>query len=587
MIKIKKLLLLFILLVIVIISKSQSVILLDSNAVVFCSPGSIVWANGSVRIYGDSMCNHGYIGIVGDIQNDGKISGNGIYEIGKYWINNQRFKHGTSEVILNNTINSPLPPTPDQYITGMQSTSFYDLTLIGVGIKYLDLNDTVTHYLDLTDRELAVQGNIMYMTNDDPLAIKRTSGFVSNLTNGWLSRTTKVTSPYLFPMGSSVTVTRYRPVEINTLVNDSSAYVVGFFNYNATSDGFDTHSKDTTICMVDSLFYHKINRTYGYDTVNMTVYFDHLTDGPWDGLANWNLSGSNLWNNMKPTSKIYSPMWGITKFNWSTWTNKPYALIANIPDSIAINGTQYVCLGSGPITYEAWGNPNDEYMWSVSGGQFVGDSTHNTVQILWTQAGTGIITMREINHFGNCVSLMSNFAVTVYPRPIANFQITVDDTAHIFVYDLIHFVDVSINANQWNWDFGDGTSSTQQSPYHIYEAPDIYNVCVGVISPNGCINDTCRVVKVEEGLIIPNVFTPNGDGYNDDFNIRASGITQYYLQIYNRWGVLLFESNSPTIKWDGKTSSGEPASSGTYYYILNAKSTSKDYSKHGTVTLVR
>ncbi|MFA4851451.1 MAG: gliding motility-associated C-terminal domain-containing protein [Bacteroidales bacterium] len=586
MMKIRKLLLLFILLVIVIISKSQSVILLDSDAVVFCAPGSVVWTNGSVRIYGDSLYNNGYMGIVGDIQNDGKISGNGIYEIGAHWINNGTFKCGISEVILNNTI-SPIPPVPDQHITGIQSTSFYDLTLIGVGIKYLDLDDTVTHYLDLTDRELAVDNHIMYVTNTDPLAIQRTSGFVSNLTNGWLSRTTKVVSPYLFPMGSSIGVTRYRPVEISTLVNDSSAYVVGFFNYNATNDGFDTHSKDTTICLVDSLFYHKINRTYGYDTVNMTVYFDPLTDGPWNGLANWNLLGSSQWNNMNPVSITYSPMCGIIKSNWSTWTNLPYALIANIPDSFAVNGPQYVCLGSGPITYEAWSDPNDEYIWSVYGGQFVGDSTHNTVQILWTQAGTGVITMQEINNFGNCVSLMSTFVVTVYPNTIANFQVVLGDTSHIFVYDLIHFVDASINANQWNWDFGDGTSSAQQSPYHVYEAPGIYNVCIGIVSPDTCIDDTCMLVKVEEGLIVPNVFTPNGDGYNDEFNIRASGITQYYLQIYNRWGVLLFESNSPTIKWDGKTSSGEQVSNGTYYYILDAKSTSDDYSQHGTVTLMR
>jgi len=586
--KIKKLLLLFILLVIVIISKGQSVILLDSNAVVFCSNGSIVWTNGSVRIYGDSLYNQGYIGIAGDIINNGKISGNGIYEIGKDWINNQRFKHGTSNVILNNTINSPSPLPPNQYIAGTKSTSFYDLTLIGVGIKYLDLDDTVTHYLNLADRELAVDNHIMYVTNTDPLAIQRTSGFVSNLTNGWLSRTTKVVSPYLFPMGSSIGVTRYRPVEISALVNDSSAYVVGFFNYNATNEGFDTHSKDTTICLVDSLFYHKINRTYGYPTVNMTVYFDNLTDGTWDGLANWNLLGSNRWNDMEPISKIYSPMWGITKSNWSTWTNEPYALIANIPDSVAINGPQYACIGSGPITYDSWGDPNDEYIWSVSGGQFVGDSTHNTVQILWTQAGTGVITMQEINHFGNCVSLMSNLVVTVYPKPVANFQVSIaGDTSNIFAYDLFHFIDASVNASQWSWDFGDGSSSSQLSPYHFYQSPGLYNVCLEITNTYDCIDEVCRVVEIKEGLIIPNVFTPNGDGYNDEFNILASGITQYYLQIYNRWGVLLFESNSPTIKWDGKTSSGEPVSSGTYYYILDAKSTSTDYSRHGTVTLMR
>lgn len=571
--------------------KSQP-LMTNNNSTVYCAAGSDVWVNGSFNNIGDSLYNLAdSLTIVGDLINNGKISGNGIYTIGGNWINNDTFKCGTSEVILNNTLPSTFPQPPDQYITGTKNTSFYDLTLLGVGIKYLNLDDTITHYLDLTDREYAVQSNISYVTNDDPLAIKRTSGFISNLTNGWLSRTTKVVSPYLFPVGSSIGVMRYRPVAISTLVNDSSTYVVGFFNYNATNDGFDTHSKDTTICLVDSLFYHKINRTYGYDTVDMTVYFDNLTDGPWNGLANWDtISSINEWKNMKPTSIIYSPMRGIIKSNWSTWTNEPYALIANVPDSVAINGPQYVCLGSGsgPITYEAWGDPNDEYIWNVSGGQIVGDSTNSFVQILWTQLGTGVITMQEITYFGNCISLMSTFVVTVYPNPVANFQVVLGDTSHIFAYDLIHFVDSSINASQWNWDFGDGTSSTQQSPYHVYEAPGIYNVCLWVDSTDVCRDDTCMVVEVEEGLIVPNVFTPNGDGYNDEFNILASGITQFYLQIYNRWGVLLFESNSPTIKWNGKTSSGRPASDGTYYYILNAKSVTRDYgSQHGTVTLLR
>jgi len=121
----------------------------------------------------------------------------------------------------------------------------------------------------------------------------------------------------------------------------------------------------------------------------------------------------------------------------------------------------------------------------------------------------------------------------------------------------------------------------------VYPRPGKYNVCLTVSSDKGCTADTCIIVDVVEGIVIPNVFTPNGDGKNDVFNIEASGMVVFQLEIYNRWGALLFESESPSVKWDGRTMSGADASDGTYFYILTAKSDTKDYSQHGCVTLLR
>jgi len=558
-----------------------------SGAKVYFAQGSVVWVNGGVNNIGDSLYNLGDFTVAGDFQNDGLVSGNGIYRIGANWINNGRFSCGTSTFIMDNTPGGLSAIVPNQLIEGSKTTAFYNLTLVGVGKKSITLDDTVTHFLDLTDRELATGHHILLVSNTDPLAINRTSGFVSNLSNGWLRRTTSINSPYLFPVGSSISLLRYRPVEITTTIEDSiSQYEVGFFNYTASADGFNVHQKDNTICIVDSLYYHKINRVFGKDTVDITMYYDHFTDGSWNGMANWDLSNTQKWGNMAPASQLYNPMWGVKRTNWFTWTNLPYALITKSPDPVQIIGPAEVCVSINPITYTTSGNPNDHYIWSVHGGYIVGDPTGSTIQIVWDSVGVGTVNAQEISA-GDCIGMMASYNVTVDPSPYANFQILPSDTMHIFALDLIHFVDLSQSAVQWSWDFGDGSPSSQQNPYHIYEQPGLYTVCLTVSSANDCIGDTCKIIDVIEGIEIPNVFTPNGDGFNDVFDIHSSGLTDFHLQIFNRWGVLMFESESPFVKWDGKTLSGVDASDGTYYYVLVAKSNDKDYSTHGFLTLLR
>jgi gliding motility-associated-like protein len=69
-------------------------------------------------------------------------------------------------------------------------------------------------------------------------------------------------------------------------------------------------------------------------------------------------------------------------------------------------------------------------------------------------------------------------------------------------------------------------------------------------------------------LAIPNVFSPNGDGINDVFLITSEGSIDFHLRIYDRWGVLMFETRDPANAWNGDTKNGMSASDGTYYYLL-------------------
>jgi gliding motility-associated-like protein len=92
--------------------------------------------------------------------------------------------------------------------------------------------------------------------------------------------------------------------------------------------------------------------------------------------------------------------------------------------------------------------------------------------------------------------------------------------------------------------------------------------------------DTVRVeVLLDCDLDVPNVFTPNADGYNDFFTIDANGISKFSIVIYNRWGSVVFKSEDINNSWDGNN-----VTDGTYFYIIHAESINgKEYNPKGFV----
>ena len=103
--------------------------------------------------------------------------------------------------------------------------------------------------------------------------------------------------------------------------------------------------------------------------------------------------------------------------------------------------------------------------------------------------------------------------------------------------------------------------------------------------------DTAYAIVITDAptsIIIPNIFSPNGDGINDDFFIINTGLNSLNCLIYNRWGELLATLTAPNQVWDGRTPNGGNAPDGTYFYIMQAQGTNgKTYKQNGPLTLVR
>ena len=146
------------------------------------------------------------------------------------------------------------------------------------------------------------------------------------------------------------------------------------------------------------------------------------------------------------------------------------------------------------------------------------------------------------------------------------------------------------NALSYAWDFGDGSTSTLAAPMHTFPFGTVVTVSLTTLDGNGETASFSEQFTTQEQLDfsqieLPNVFTPNGDGKNDEFapmNERFLGPCAQ-LSIYNRYGQRMFESLGNNLHWDGYSFAGEPASDGVYFYVF----TWGGGTINATVTLVR
>jgi gliding motility-associated-like protein len=153
----------------------------------------------------------------------------------------------------------------------------------------------------------------------------------------------------------------------------------------------------------------------------------------------------------------------------------------------------------------------------------------------------------------------------------------------------INFTDLSINASSWIWNFGDGATSMVQHSQHTYLLPGIFTVQLIATSDKGCIDSTYSELLVENVVTfyIPNSFTPNGDGNNDNFGVTGYSVQGYNLAVYNRWGQIVFQSSGLHDSWNGQDSNGKPVPSGVYVYQLQVLNDPHNKIRTGTVTLIR
>ncbi len=239
---------------------------------------------------------------------------------------------------------------------------------------------------------------------------------------------------------------------------------------------------------------------------------------------------------------------------------------------------------------------------------FTGQSTGNCASVAWdfgdlnsstqqnpnncyTQAGSYSVTFTCTDAIGCVGTVTIPNLITVNPVPTAAF--TSDAPNNLIVLQTggtaqVCFTDNSQAATTWNWTFDTGTS-TQQSP--CFQVNDTGYYCAELIvqSSGGCADTTELCIDVENEAVfsIPNVFTPNADGNNDVFTITATGVKAITCELYDRWGVKIYTWDGVSGGWDGRSTSGQQAVDGVYFYVATITDfNNKIIEKQGFVQLV-
>jgi gliding motility-associated-like protein len=226
------------------------------------------------------------------------------------------------------------------------------------------------------------------------------------------------------------------------------------------------------------------------------------------------------------------------------------------------------------------------WLWDFGDGNltYTQNPTHT-----YDSAGSFYVSLIVTSSYGCVMGDTLDYPVVVYPRPVAAFSSTPQETS---IYQPnIQFNDESTGATLWDWDLGDNETSIVQEPYHVYPDTGTFIVTQIVINQFGCRDTIQHPVRIngETTMFIPNAFTPNGNGLNDVFSPKFYGITEFMMIIFDRWGNQVFKTEDMNEGWNGRMNgSGAEVQQDVYVYKIVTKDLLRnEHSYIGKVTVVK
>ena len=256
-------------------------------------------------------------------------------------------------------------------------------------------------------------------------------------------------------------------------------------------------------------------------------------------------------------------------------------------------------LGCTPLTVQFVNNSvyGESYMWDFGDNIF---SSEENPSHTYYVPGNYHIKLTVDNITGQSIH---NGIINVYQNPTAIFNAY--PTNIVNNEQIVVFYNYSQYDSLDFWRFGDGHTSDEENPYHKYENPGTYTVSLAITSRYGCIDsavlETPIIVDWKTGYIkFPNVFKWNGAGptggeweegvypeMDNVFRPFFENIIEYKLQIFNRWGVLIYESNDLNKGWDGYFKDKNLAEQDVYVWKVTGRFADGEYfDKIGDVTFL-
>jgi gliding motility-associated-like protein len=256
--------------------------------------------------------------------------------------------------------------------------------------------------------------------------------------------------------------------------------------------------------------------------------------------------------------------------------------------------------GCPPLTVNFTKTNADDYPISWQFGIKDSISTEKNPVFTYTTPGSYIVKMTVTGPAGKLVS--KEKTITVHEVPKAKFEVV---PAEVYIPEQqLRCYNYSVNGNSYQWNFGDGNTSTEFNASHTYSDSGLYSVTI-IVSTNYRCSDTMTITNavhvIEKSRIkFPTAFSPNPNGssngrYNaHDFSndvfypiVINGGLKDYHMEIYNRWGVLLFESSDIDVGWDGYYKNQLMMEDVYIYRISGIYNDGKRFSKTGDILLMK
>ncbi|MFO0477761.1 MAG: gliding motility-associated C-terminal domain-containing protein [Bacteroidota bacterium] len=226
----------------------------------------------------------------------------------------------------------------------------------------------------------------------------------------------------------------------------------------------------------------------------------------------------------------------------------------------------------GAISFTTSGGTGDNYLYNWLPN---GLNQNNNLNLC---AGVYSITVKDLN---NCSNI---YTINILPSTGATATVTtVDNEIKLGTSTQLN----SGNGINYSWYPTNNLSCIDCSNPLASPTEDIV-YCVEITDVLGCKDTACVEIRIECGNVyIPTAFSPNNDGHNDVLCVYGNCITQMKLQIFDRWGILVFESEDSKICWDGKYK-GVSVNSGVFVYDFNATTKNRNtINKKGNITVVK
>ncbi len=274
-----------------------------------------------------------------------------------------------------------------------------------------------------------------------------------------------------------------------------------------------------------------------------------------------------------------------------------------------------------PVDLEVTSNTStgDVYKWQVidQSGNVAATAMAPAPTFHIVNPGTYDVFLETSSSITGQVAFAQKTGIEVFDNPIASLEAR-PTTLFIPDTELLTF-NFSTGANGYRWDFGDGTVSEEFEPSHKYLLEGNYDIVLVAsydhgdrdIDGNGsmdgnvvCYDSATRQVIAKEGGLtkVPNAFTPSKNGptggisgagtFNDTFLPITKGVARedgaFIMQIFDRWGTLIFQSKDQTRGWDGYDRNGNLVPAGVYVYKLDLRlADGQRTTQIGDVTVIR